>query len=263
MARARPTQPPPSLLYLGDGRALYVGSALDTGVHAHHAVQVCITLGGVCRVRAGTRGRWRAHDAVVIPADLPHQLDAGAGTVALLYLDPERLETRTLNPRTPVVIQRARVAPLHARLAACAGAAPDPAALDALCDDVAAAVFGRPGAAAPLDDRVREAIAFLRTVPGKAATATAVGERVALSPSRLGHLFSRTVGLPLRRYLLWLRLQDALGEMAAGASVTDAAHGAGFADGAHLSRTCRRMFGVTPSGLQQVSQFVQAAPPVR
>jgi AraC-like DNA-binding protein len=36
---------------------------------------------------------------------------------------------------------------------------------------------------------------------------------------------------------------------AAGGSLTDAAHEAGFADSAHLSRTFRRMFGVAPSSL--------------
>ena len=35
-----------------------------------------------------------------------------------------------------------------------------------------------------------------------------------------------------------------------GASWTDAAHAAGFADSAHLSRTSRTMFGTTPSALQ-------------
>ena len=66
------------------------------------------------------------------------------------------------------------------------------------------------------------------------------------------------VGLPLRRYLLWLRLQDAVQAIAAGAPLTDAAHAAGFADSAHLSRTFRRMFGITPSDLARGSQFVQA-----
>ena len=34
-----------------------------------------------------------------------------------------------------------------------------------------------------------------------------------------------------------------------GASVTRAAHHAGFADGAHMTRTFRRMLGATPSDL--------------
>jgi AraC family transcriptional regulator len=36
----------------------------------------------------------------------------------------------------------------------------------------------------------------------------------------------------------------------AGDSLSTAAHRAGFADAAHLTRTSRRMFGFPPSGLQ-------------
>ena len=54
-------------------------------------------------------------------------------------------------------------------------------------------------------------------------------------------------GLPLRRYVLWLRLRDVLLSLAEGASLTEAAHAAGFADSAHMSRTFRDMFGVRPS----------------
>jgi AraC-like DNA-binding protein len=37
--------------------------------------------------------------------------------------------------------------------------------------------------------------------------------------------------------------------VAAGATLTDAAHGAGFSSSAHLSTTFRRMFGLTASDL--------------
>jgi AraC-like DNA-binding protein len=65
----------------------------------------------------------------------------------------------------------------------------------------------------------------------------------------LGHLFSEQVGLPFRPFALWLRLQGVLGHLAHGANLTQAAHGAGFADSAHLTRTFRRMFGIAPSSL--------------
>jgi AraC family transcriptional regulator len=65
----------------------------------------------------------------------------------------------------------------------------------------------------------------------------------------VSHLFVEQTGLPFRTYLLWLRLTKAVESMAAGASLTEAAHEAGFADSAHFSRTFRRMFGVAAAAL--------------
>jgi AraC-like DNA-binding protein len=70
-----------------------------------------------------------------------------------------------------------------------------------------------------------------------------------LSPSRFMHAFTEGVGIPMRPYILWLRLQRAACDLMGGATVTSAAHRAGFSDGAHLTRTFRRMLGATPSDL--------------
>ena len=76
-----------------------------------------------------------------------------------------------------------------------------------------------------------------------------LAEIAGLSPSRLMHVFTESVGVPLRPYVLWLRLQRACGELMRGSSLTGAAHGAGFSDAAHMTRTFRRMLGTTPSEL--------------
>jgi len=70
-----------------------------------------------------------------------------------------------------------------------------------------------------------------------------------LSQSHFMHMFTESVGVPLRPYILWLRLQRAACDLRDGANVTSAAHGAGFSDGAHLTRTFRRMLGMTPTDL--------------
>jgi AraC-like DNA-binding protein len=70
-----------------------------------------------------------------------------------------------------------------------------------------------------------------------------------LSPSRFMHVFTESVGMPLRQYILGLRLQRACFELTAGATVTSAACRAGFSDAAHLTRTFRRMLGITPTEL--------------
>ncbi len=74
-----------------------------------------------------------------------------------------------------------------------------------------------------------------------------LAEQLGLSSSRLSHLFSDQVGIPVRSYARWLRLVAATEALANGCTITEAAHRVGFADGAHFSRTFRSMFGLTPS----------------
>ena len=53
-----------------------------------------------------------------------------------------------------------------------------------------------------------------------------------------------------RPYVLWQRMERAVAEYAAGATLTDAAYAGGFADSAHFSRTFRRMFGLPAAALR-------------
>ena len=60
-------------LYFWGERALYLGPGLAASVHAHHAIQVCVPLSGVVRLRAGPGTRWREYAAALIPANQPHE----------------------------------------------------------------------------------------------------------------------------------------------------------------------------------------------
>lgn len=66
---------------------------------------------------------------------------------------------------------------------------------------------------------------------------------------RFRHLFVAQTGTSLRAWLLWARVDHAMASAFHGQSWTEAAHAAGFADAAHLTRTCRRVFGIAPSML--------------
>ena len=60
-------------------------------------------------------------------------------------------------------------------------------------------------------------------------------------------MFKAATGLTFRRFKQWSALQHAARRIAAGELVRTAAMDAGFADTAHLSRTFRASFGLTPS----------------
>jgi AraC-like DNA-binding protein len=83
---------------------------------------------------------------------------------------------------------------------------------------------------------------------------------VHLSPGRFRHLFRSEVGMSVQSYLRWQRLLAALRTSAQGASLTEAAHSAGFADSAHLTRVCRATFGIPPSRIFKNSHAVQVIP---
>jgi AraC-like DNA-binding protein len=56
--------------------------------------------------------------------------------------------------------------------------------------------------------------------------------------------------MALRPYTLWRRFLRVWELLMAGESLSSAAHAAGFADAAHLTRTSRRMFGFPPSAMK-------------
>jgi AraC family transcriptional regulator len=76
-----------------------------------------------------------------------------------------------------------------------------------------------------------------------------VARQANLSPGRFRHLFVEETGMPLRTYVLWRRLLRVWTLLMQGETLSRAAHAAGFADSAHLSRTARSMFGLAPSSL--------------
>jgi len=251
-------------LYFWEDKVLYLGPGLAASVHAHHAVQVCISLSGPVRLRSSPRTRWRSYDGAVIASDVPHESDTPLALLGTLWLDAETPAGRRLvGSRVPHAIRpiaSSQLRMLVPRLRACweDGFAGRQAA--SMLDEVVRILAPCPEPSVPVDPRVARAHELLRSAPMRRLAVANLAARVGLSPSRLAHLLRPHLGLPIRRYLLWLRLRDALREMAHGATITDAAHAAGFADAPHLDRTFRRMLGFAPSAALGVSQFVQDSP---
>lgn len=227
------------------------GPGGESGLHAHHALHVVLAADGVLSVRAGPDGPVEQAPGVLTGPDVLHSIDARGLDVLIVFLDPEsragralraaldgpfRLlsreeTTRLLAGSDPLTIMRA-------------GGVAFTSLLTALIGGTAVA----PGALHP---RVHALLRHLARLPAEADTSLeALADVVGLSPGRLMHAFTASIGLPLRPYLMWLRTQRAAAAIVTGASLSEAAHAAGFADAAHMTRTFRRTFGLAPSALR-------------
>lgn len=102
---------------------------------------------------------------------------------------------------------------------------------------------------APLDRRLAAVMQRIHEDPAADAGLDELAAAVGLSGHRLQHLFKEITGTTLRRYRLWKRVFLVGRRLGTGASLTEAALEAGFADSSHLSRSFRQLFGMTPSEL--------------
>jgi AraC-like DNA-binding protein len=235
------------------------GPGSVSSLHAHHAVQLMLALAGTMAVRGRAGGRWQRTAAVLVRADEPHEVDATGGDVLVAFLDAESAAGRALQARAAAAIAPVAADTVAAWRAALGTTA---AALDA--DRVEAWLRQAldDGAALPrMHPRIKRALAHLRAHLAEVddASLESLAAQVGLSPGRFMHAFTESVGTPLRPYVAWLRVQRASLALAGGASATEAAHAAGFADASHLVRTFKRMLGVTPAAVARRSRDAGAA----
>jgi len=242
-----------------EGASLWILSAPagqkypKTDPHSHHVVQVTLALTG--RVDFEGESARASGDAFAIASDSVHAFE-GTGLVAHLFVAADgkagrQIARRLLSNEPMASIPAKQLGDLPTRLRA---TFEDPHHTDddlrALGRSLIAQLAGEAAQTDAPDPRVLKLITWLTQRLEQAVNLSEAASYMGLSPGRARHLFVEQTGLPLRTYLLWLRLVRAVELYAAGASLTDAAHGAGFADSAHLSRTFRRMFGIAAASLR-------------
>lgn len=221
--------------------------------HAHHAIQVSLALEGRFLVQARTWPEPRETAGMVVMPDRPHCLDGCDTTIAMLFVEPNSLAGAAL---------RQRFAGLDVALLsddeseACATGLRSEflsGATDSRLAGFARAaicrIAGDPLAAPHSDPRVTTALAWMRQRLATAIRLQEVAAAVHLSPGRFRHLFVAQTGTSFRAWLLWARAEHAIAAANRGLSWTDASLEAGFADAAHFTRTCRRVFGIAPTML--------------
>jgi AraC-like DNA-binding protein len=238
--------------YLWEGGWIGVGRASAiVPPHEHHAVQISLALDGELRVRQ-TEGDWQTSPGAIVLPDVPHSFDPAGRAVGMLFIDPECREGRWLRQSWagPIsVIARDRYACCVPGLDELLQRPMNVQEVTALVISVVRNLCVGPPPVRKIDQRVLKALEVIRASDASKIPLDKVAGTVFLSPSRFAHLFTETVGLPFRRYVLWRKLSRAMQLVARGNTLSAAAHGGGFSDSAHLTRTFYQMFGISPTNM--------------
>jgi AraC family transcriptional regulator len=238
-----------------DGGCMLIGRAhAATGIHSHYAMQLSFGENdGIC-FRPDDQSTWTAYEGTVISSRQPHAMDATTVTTsATLLIEQETPAGRALEKRfgstgiSPV--SRAELSDAAASLFAAWRQHKSGEATADAARRVLSGIASTRDASTAYDERILRAITYINQNLGGPLTLDAVAKEAFLSPTRFRHLFVEQTGTALRPYVLWRRFLRAWSLIRDGASLSAAAHEAGFADAAHLTRTSQKMFGFAPSAL--------------
>jgi AraC-like DNA-binding protein len=242
-------------------RVLYLGPAFGLTPHRNATAVLAVGLDAELEVAddpTNPAADYRSVRSVLIPPNSLHHLRIGRGRMAFLYVDPLGRDLKALLARmasaTPRVSFDLREEAAVIEI------------MTGLAEDRIAPRDGRVtlgellgvDTGARADARISAALRQMRDEPHRAHPLTDLAARAGLSPSRFLHLFKAETGVPLRRYRIWNRMGAAVRACGEGASLTEAAHAAGFASSAHFSSAFRDMFGMMPSDLLKTLHRVEA-----
>lgn len=247
-------------IYYWYGASMLLLKDLKSEIHKHFPIEIYIGLDADFEINFGDG--WSKCRAVVIDSNQPHQLVGGRGCVAFFLLDPiicnlNKVQSDIFSDRKYYVPDRDTVFSLIERINEFKLYPRVTNDAKNLTDEVVFTFFNYRSCNKEMDSRIEKVLNVLDDIPEKKTSSLELAQLVNLSESRLAHLFKSETGTPIRRYLLWLRLRKAIKIILRGQSFTTAAHESGFSDSAHLSRTYRQMFGISPSDLLKPYQAIE------
>lgn len=261
MEKLLSSPPEKSVAYVWSGALLYAPVEISNRMHAHFAATVLISLDEPFSLTLES-GETTQHEIAVLAPNAPRGTDSRGQPLIDFLIDPDDPLFCYLYPlldgRSCVSLAADAIQHLKPRLAGIFRG--DYACADArqLMVEVLAQLCPQPLQCLPWDERVQAANAFMRAcLPERVPSIPDVAAEVGLSESRFMHLFREQMGLPVRQYLLWLRIRHAMRYWAQGRALSEIALAAGFYDQAHFTRTIRRMTDYAPSMISDPEKMLR------
>lgn len=201
------------------------------GVARHPNPVTCVVRGRHGPLTVVGQGQSVTGDIVIIRPGVEHHIICGEGGLSAMYLDG----ARWWGPGTLAERLQGRLGEL-----ALAGMQLNFDAQRELRER-----FDHGQSRLPL--KMRAVLADLAADPMARMSQDELAQGLGLERTRALRLFKEATGTTFRQFKRWTGLQHAARLIVSGAGVRTAAMDAGFADAAHLTRTFKQSFGLTPS----------------
>ena len=217
--------------------------------HAHLAMHLLVAPSGT--VRSNVNGVTVEGTAMLIASDVKHTAENPNGPLLLFLFDEtgsdaEELKNRYLHGGDYCILDEELAQKLKNAYRG------DLAAYDA----EVMKLLGLNGIRnRKMDSRVTTVLEMLQnadTIDGD--TIEVLCEQVHLSQSRLSHLFKEQTGIALNRYLVLARMRKFNEYYRQTGNITEACMQAGFDSPSHFAAACKRMFGISISGVKKSMQ---------
>lgn len=251
------------LIIWKDFRLFYGSHPRTVTEHSHPIVQLVLAVRGTFLSKDDI-GFWTNKKGLLIAPNYAHECDAKNVPIISVDIDPESslgewILTNQLKNRPILNYPSNDIATIDIdEFCVCLNNEDWPAIRTMIENTFS---FRQTDQTSQKDKRIQNVLDFISKHIDQNITSERLMEVAHLSESRLIHLFKEVMGLPIRNYILWYRLQMVIESILEGNSLTAASYEAGFADQAHMTRTFTRMIGIPPSLVAKNSKFVQVSFP--
>lgn len=245
-------------LFVWQGRTLYIGPIPENKKHRQVAASCVLSLEGSLTIEMEDKIlEGRAH---FIPSGKRHALRPYGQRVALIFFDPQALIAREAegvfgsDGATETLLASVR------RLDSLS--ASELCHLPEVLRTIPCTIEQRPLTEIYGNVKIAAVVKKMMSIANERYSLLDLAEIAGCSESRLSHIFTDEIGVPLRTLRSWLRLKVVAVHMSHRVPTTEAALRAGFFDQAHFSNTFRKIFGLSPSAIfppgENVHWFIEA-----
>lgn len=247
-------------IYLFDTKIIIAEKNVFAEAHHHHAIKIAIILNNDSEILFN--GKVVKQNTIIFNADKVHSFNSLSNPVIFILINPESeigytIRKKYLLKSDSYFYDFEYTSHLVNHIDNITSSIQSKTDIQSFYKGIIQLICGKSLESFVIDNRITEIFKKIKVTEDKKIPVRELASQVFLSESRFAHLFKQETKIPVRQYLAWLRLLDALKLITRGLSFTDAAIDSGFTDLPHLHKTFNHFFGVKLSAYFKNSRFIQ------